>query len=77
MAVTVYSKDKCVQCNATYRALDKLDIEYQVVDVTADSEALAHISELGYMQVPVVEVGNEHWSGFRPDRIKTLTKAAV
>ena len=27
---------------------------------------------LGYLQAPVVVAGNEHWSGFRPDRIKAL-----
>jgi glutaredoxin-like protein NrdH len=32
---------------------------------------------LGYLQAPVVVAGNEHWSGFRPDRIKALSKEAV
>ena len=32
---------------------------------------------LGYLQAPVVVAGNEHWSGFRPDRIKALAAAAV
>src|SRR5690606_35206648 len=31
--VTVYSKPACVQCDATYRALDKKGIEYTVVDI--------------------------------------------
>ena len=34
MTITVYSKPACVQCNATYRALDKLDADYTVVDIT-------------------------------------------
>jgi len=24
---------------------------------------------LGYLQAPVVVAGDDHWSGFRPDRI--------
>ena len=32
--VTVYSKPACVQCDATYRALDKHGIAYDVVDLT-------------------------------------------
>jgi glutaredoxin-like protein NrdH len=32
---------------------------------------------LGYLQAPVVVAGNDHWSGFRPDRIKTLTDAVA
>lgn len=40
MIVTVYSKPACVQCVATYRALDKQGITYQVVDLTEDAVAL-------------------------------------
>ena len=29
MSITVYTKPSCVQCNATYRALDAKGIEYQ------------------------------------------------
>ena len=50
MAITVYSKPNCVQCGATYRALD-------------------------YAQAPVVVAGEDHWSGFRPDKIKALAVA--
>lgn len=67
--VTVYSKPSCVQCNATYRALNKKGVEYDVVDVSEDEKALAHILALGYQQVPVVETPTEHWSGYRPDNI--------
>ncbi|CAL8898086.1 NrdH-redoxin [Kocuria varians] len=72
MSVTVYSKPSCVQCNATYRALTKKGIDYTVVDVTEDTTAYEHVVGLGYQQVPVVEAGGEHWSGFRPDKINTL-----
>lgn len=75
MAITVYSKPACVQCDATYRALDKRGIEYKVVDLTEDAEALTKVTSLGYMQAPVVIAGEEHWSGFRPDQIAKLTNA--
>ena len=32
---------------------------------------------LGYLQAPVVVAGSEHWSGFRPDRIKALAGAVA
>lgn len=70
MAIKVYSKPSCVQCTATYRALDKYGLEYEVVDVSADDRALAEVLALGYQQAPVVFAGEEHWAGFRPDRIK-------
>ncbi|MDM2402066.1 glutaredoxin-like protein NrdH [Mycobacteroides abscessus] len=73
--VTVYTKPQCVQCNATYKALDKAGIEYQVIDITEVPEAREHVMALGYLQAPVVVAGDEHFSGFRPDRIKALAKA--
>ena len=27
------------------------------------------MEDLGYVQAPVVVVGTDHWSGFRPERI--------
>ena len=65
MAITVYSKPNCVQCSATYRALDRAGLSYSTVDISADAEALA----------PVVMVGADHWSGFRPDKIKAVALA--
>ena len=73
MSITVYSKPSCVQCNATYRALDGAGLDYEVVDVTEDAAAYEYVKSLGYLQAPVVVAGDEHWSGFRPDRIAGLT----
>lgn len=69
--MTVYSKPNCVQCTATYRALDGQGIDYQVVDLTGSDAALEYVTqELGYNQAPVVVVDeHDHWSGFRPDKI--------
>lgn len=77
MSITVYSKPACVQCVATYKALDKQGIDYQKVDITLDPEARDYVMALGYLQAPVVVADNAHWSGFRPDRIKALAKQAI
>ena len=77
MTVTVYTKPACVQCNATYRALDKKGIAYQSVDISQDAEALERLKALGYMQAPVVGTEKDHWSGFRPDKIEELAVAAA
>ena len=73
ITVTVYSKPACVQCNATYRALEKKGIAYETVDLSKDAQALERIRALGYMQAPVIitETG-DHWSWFRPDKIEKL-----
>ena len=77
MSITVYTKPSCVQCNATYRALDAKGIEYEVLDLSEDPTALEYVKGLGYMQAPVVVTDDEHWSGFRPDKIEALSKRAV
>ncbi|MBS4727013.1 redoxin NrdH [Mycobacterium sp. SM1] len=77
MSITVYAKPACVQCNATYRALDQQGIAYEKVDITLDPDARDYVMALGYLQAPVVVAGNDHWSGFRPDRIRALSGAAL
>ncbi|WP_343320524.1 glutaredoxin-like protein NrdH (plasmid) [Arthrobacter sp. TMP15] len=78
--VTVYSKPACVQCNATYRALDSAGISYVIVDLAQAPGALEYITEdLGYSQAPVVIVNDDdenHWSGFRPDKIEKLSHSS-
>jgi len=72
MTVTVYTKPSCVQCTATYRALNAKGIEFEIFDVSVDEKALQTVKELGYLQAPVVIADGEHWSGFRPDKIDEL-----
>ena len=72
MSITVYTKPSCVQCNATYRALDAKGIEYEIHDLSEDASALEQVKALGYMQAPVVVTDEGHWSGFRPDKIDEL-----
>ncbi len=38
---------------------------------------MRHSDSGEYLQAPVVIAGDQHWSGFRPDRIKALVKDAV
>jgi len=65
-------KPSCVQCTATYRALDSKGIEYNILDLSADENALEAVKALGYLQAPVVITDEDHWSGFRPDKINEL-----
>ena len=71
----IYSKPACVQCDATYRHLDKNNVPYRVVDISNPDNAKEYefIKGLGYLQAPVVYVdADNHWSGFRPDELKKL-----
>ena len=73
-AVTVFTQPNCPQCHATRKQLERLGIEHQVVDVTADPEAHAYVTGLGYQSAPVVVAGDDHWSGFRDEKIKELAE---
>ncbi|WP_295644154.1 glutaredoxin-like protein NrdH [uncultured Corynebacterium sp.] len=75
--ITVYTKPACVQCKATTRALDKAGLEYDLIDISLDDEARDYVMALGHLQAPVVVSGDAHWSGFRPDRIRTLAAEAA
>ena len=77
MAITVYTKPQCVQCGATIKALEKAGLDYELVDLTTDTEARDYVMALGHLQAPVVVAGTDHWAGFRPDRIKNLTHNAA
>ncbi len=72
MTVTVYSKPACVQCTATTRALSQRGVSFNVVNLLEDDAALQAVQDLGYRQAPVVIAGEDHWSGFRPDKISAL-----
>lgn len=90
--ITVYAKPRCPQCDATARLLNKMGAPYTKVDVTEDDAAYAFVKNMGYQQVPVVVVRDnhananggercdnivEHWSGFNPDRVKRAATAAL
>jgi len=77
MTITVYSKPSCPQCDATYRAMDKKGLVYDVIDLTKDAAAFEMVQGLGYMQAPVVIAGDKHWAGFRPDQIAAVAKLQV
>ena len=77
MRIIIYTKDNCVQCNATKNAMDKKGIDYQLVNLDSEPAAVETLKSLGYRQVPVVMTGDQHWSGFRPDKISALSQMAT
>lgn len=70
--IKVYTQPSCGQCTATYLALDSKGLDYEVFDLSEDQDALESVKALGYRQAPVVVTEDDHWSGFRPDKIAAL-----
>lgn len=71
--VTVWSTPNCVQCMMTKRELDKRGIEYVAKDLTENPEKLEEFKAQGLLQAPIVETDIKVWSGFRLDKIKSLS----
>lgn len=72
MEVTVYTMPNCVQCEQSKRYLDTKKVDYSVVDISENSEAYEYVTSLGYKSAPVIIAGNDHWSGFRLERLHGL-----
>lgn len=73
MMIKVYSKPNCMQCDFTKKHLDRMGLEYQSVDVTADQQALEEVQQMGFHGLPVVVVdGMAPWAGYRPDELDKL-----
>ena len=73
MTVTVYEKGDCTACVNTKRKLDQEGISYDTGDLIEPAKLTA-TKALRYMSAPVVVAGDDHWSGFRPDKINELAK---
>lgn len=72
MTVTVHSQKPCVQCDATFRKLNKLGIPYVTVELTDESRT--RFRRAGHLSAPIVTAGEQTWSGYRPDLLEALTK---
>lgn len=75
--ITVYSKEHCQPCRATERMMGKLALDYDVVSLDENPDKVQVFKAMGMMESPIVEAGEEMWSGFRPDRIKALGQRAL
>lgn len=81
MRITIYTKNDCVQCHATKRAMETRGFEFVTINIDHHPEAVDLLREQGFRQLPVVIAGETRWSGFRPDMINrlrpTVTAASV
>jgi glutaredoxin-like protein NrdH len=52
--------------------MDKVGIEYDVINLSQNPEELDKLIQLGYRAAPVVVTDNDSWAGFQPDKIAEL-----
>jgi glutaredoxin-like protein NrdH len=53
--------------------LQRSQIEYEEVDMSLDPVALEMVKTMGYTAAPVVVSGDDHWSGFRMDKLQAIS----
>jgi glutaredoxin-like protein NrdH len=72
MRIIVYTKPDCIQCTFTLNELIRAGIDHAVIDISKNGTAHDYIRSLGYSQLPVIVAGDDHWSGFRIERLRAL-----
>lgn len=72
MRIIIYTRNDCVQCHATRRAMESRGLAFEMVNVDQQPDAADILREQGFRQLPVVNAGDLRWSGFRPDMINRL-----
>jgi len=74
MQVTVFTTKACVQCESTKRQFNKLGVRYDELALEQHPELAENFRALGYTSAPIVQAGEQTWSGFRFDKIQALAK---
>lgn len=80
--ITMYTKPRCVQCDASERRLGQLGATEEngrviKIDITLpeNNHLLAELVSEGFQQAPIVEFNGEKITGFRPDHLTAFATA--
>ena len=65
MKISLYTTPNCPQCRISKKMLDEAKVEYEIIDLSQNAEAMEMVKNMGYVSAPVVIAGKSHWSGFR------------
>ena len=65
--IKVYSKPNCIKCEFTKKYLTDKNVEFEVVDVFENAEALQMLRDKGYAELPVVDINGKRHTGFQPN----------
>ena len=77
MSIIIYTRNNCVQCHATKRAMESRGMVFEMVNIDQQPEAAETLRAQGFRQLPVVIAGETRWCGFRPDMINRLSAQAA
>ncbi|MFY9488569.1 MAG: glutaredoxin [Solirubrobacterales bacterium] len=64
-AATLYSKSSCSSCVAAKAMLDRLGVDYRLVDVSGDLDGMRRVAQLtGQVTLPQFVLGDELIGGY-------------
>jgi glutaredoxin-like protein NrdH len=49
--------------------INEAGLTYRTVDLSTSPDDMAAVKAMGYQSAPVVVTDDDHWYGFRPDRL--------
>lgn len=75
--IRVWTNQNCVQCDQTKRFLDKVNIQYLTLDLSQNPDDLQRFLDMGFKSAPIVENGDDIWSGFRIDKLNKLAEESI
>lgn len=71
-ALTICGKPGCVRCDQLVKYCRRKGIPHRYIGVTQDADALALLKSLGYSELPVWMIGDDHFHGVRLNTIRPL-----
>jgi glutaredoxin-like protein NrdH len=57
MSIIIYTRNDCVQCHATKRAMESRGVAFEMVNIDQQPEAADTLRAQGFRQLPVVVAG--------------------
>ena len=55
MRITIYTRNDCVQCHATKRAMENRGFDFEMINVDRVPEAAEALRAQGFRQLPVMQ----------------------
>ncbi len=77
MRIIIYTRNDCVQCHATKRAMESRGFDFELINIDNHPDAADTLRAQGFRQLPVVVTEDASWSGFRPDMINRLRQSVA
>ncbi|MGF0111223.1 glutaredoxin-like protein NrdH [Streptococcus sp. SGI.013] len=71
-AITVFSKNNCMQCKMTKKFLEQNGADFQEINIDEQPDKVEYVKSLGFTSAPVIEAGEVVFSGFQPAKLKEI-----